>query len=158
MAVPFVAMRKLHREPAATVHWPAGIQLAHFSGVEHAEAVHSVLTEAHATGGAHVDPFDTWWSALQDDAEYEPSLVLLATEENGTLAGVAQCWTSSFIKDLAVSANWRRRGLGFALLNHAFNVFRSRGSEWVDLKVEIGNPSGAERLYRRAGMTQLYIG
>jgi ribosomal protein S18 acetylase RimI-like enzyme len=45
----------------------------------------------------------------------------------------------------------QHRGVGLALLNHAFTVFRQRGEGHVDLKVMESN-LGARRLYERAGM------
>jgi ribosomal protein S18 acetylase RimI-like enzyme len=47
---------------------------------------------------------------------------------------------------------WRKRGLGLALLHHAFGVFYSRGQPRIALGVDAQNPTGATRLYERAGM------
>ena len=47
---------------------------------------------------------------------------------------------------------WRRRGLGLALLLHAFREFYARGIRRSTLGVDSENPSGATRLYERAGM------
>lgn len=71
------------------------------------------------------------------------------------MIGLAQCWTSAFLKDLVVSAPWRRKGIGRALLLQAFNTFQERGAVHFDLKVEVGNTSNAEQLYRRAGMAPI---
>ena len=65
--------------------------------------------------------------------------VLSRSYEAGALAGVAQCWTGAFLKDLAVRPDMRRHGLGRALLHHCFAVFRRRGAPAVDLKVEAEN-------------------
>jgi ribosomal protein S18 acetylase RimI-like enzyme len=47
---------------------------------------------------------------------------------------------------------WRRRGLGLALLRHAFGELYLRGERKVGLGVDASNPAGATRLYERAGM------
>ena len=47
---------------------------------------------------------------------------------------------------------WRRRGLGLALLLRSFGQFYERGQRRVALSVDSDNPSGATRLYERAGM------
>jgi ribosomal protein S18 acetylase RimI-like enzyme len=51
---------------------------------------------------------------------------------------------------------WRRRGLGLALLQHAFTEFWRRGERTVALGVDAENPTGATRLYERAGMHVLF--
>ena len=75
-------------------------------------------------------------------------------DDGNGIAGVAQCWTSAFVKDLAVRPRLRRRGLGSALLLQAFRTFRERGAAFVDLKVVADNLSGALRLYRSHGMRE----
>jgi ribosomal protein S18 acetylase RimI-like enzyme len=47
---------------------------------------------------------------------------------------------------------WRKRGLGYALLEQSFNAFLQRGISTVALGVDASNPTGATRLYERAGM------
>jgi ribosomal protein S18 acetylase RimI-like enzyme len=78
----------------------------------------------------------------------------LALDHTDGLAGVALCWTSAFLKDLAVRADMRRRGLGEALLLHVLSIFRARGATHVDLKVELDNTDGI-RLYQRCGMVRV---
>ena len=46
----------------------------------------------------------------------------------------------------------RRRGLAQALLQRVFSEFASRGYKRVGLGVDAENPTGAVRLYERAGM------
>jgi mycothiol synthase len=53
---------------------------------------------------------------------------------------------------LGVRRPWRRRGLGLALLRETFGLFYDRGEGRVGLGVDAENPSGATRLYERAGM------
>jgi ribosomal protein S18 acetylase RimI-like enzyme len=71
------------------------------------------------------------------------------------VAGVAQCWTEGFVKDLAVRPAFRGRGLGEALLHAVFAEFARRGVREVRLKVDADNPTGAVRLYERVGMREL---
>jgi ribosomal protein S18 acetylase RimI-like enzyme len=47
---------------------------------------------------------------------------------------------------------WRNRGLGLALLRHAFAEFQRRGVRKVSLSVDAESITGAPRLYGRAGM------
>lgn len=145
-------LRRDLSDPLPAPVWPEGVRLTAFAPERHAQAVHALLVTAYARGGGSVDAFDAWWPSLETDAEYDPALCLVAEDDDGRVVGVAQCWTSAFIKDLAVAPAWRRRGLGSALLLEAFRRFRERGAAHVDLKVEADNPSGAVRLYRAYGM------
>ena len=98
--------------------WPSGIRLVPFEPDRHAQKVHALLVEAYSRGGGYVEPFAIWWPSLRDDSEYDPTLCFLAANEQDELVGVAQCWTSAFVKDLAVDPAMRRQGLGAALLSH----------------------------------------
>ena len=84
-----------------------------------------------------------------------PALCFVATDKEGRTVGVAQCWTSAFIKDLAVQPDRRGQGLGSALILEALQAFRQRGATHVDLKVDPENPSGALRLYRSHGFEEI---
>ena len=94
----------------------------------------------------HRPPFDTG-GPRRVDPEFDAGLCVCAC---GDRPPAALCWTSAFIKDLAVTPAARRQGLAEALLRHAFVVFRSRGASEIALKVENGN-ADALRLYHRLG-------
>jgi ribosomal protein S18 acetylase RimI-like enzyme len=153
-----IALQRMRRDLAGELpapSWPQGYEPRAFREAD-APEVHRLMQLAYAGGlGGEVAPFDAWWPALRDDAEYAPDLVFLAALE-GQLVAVAQCWTSAFVKDLVVHPDHRRRGLGEALMTTAFAAFRTRGAPHVDLKVRIGN-TPAERLYRRLGMIPIPI-
>jgi GNAT superfamily N-acetyltransferase len=53
---------------------------------------------------------------------------------------------------LGVRRPWRKRGLGLALLYHAFGELRRRGCARVGLGVDGQSLTGATRLYEKAGM------
>ena len=57
-----------------------------------------------------------------------------------------------WIRILGVLPEFRQRGLGQALLRHTFADFASRGFKAVGLGVDAQNPTGAVRVYERAGM------
>ena len=57
-----------------------------------------------------------------------------------------------WIASVGVRQPWRRQGLGLALIHHAFGEFWRRGERKVGLGVDAENPTGATRLYERAGM------
>jgi ribosomal protein S18 acetylase RimI-like enzyme len=131
--------------------WPGGVRLVPFEPA-HALAAHKLLVEAYVQGGGTVPArFVAWWDQVSSDDEFDPALCFVAMGNDGAMAGFALCWTSSFVKDIAVSPQHRRRGVGEALLLAAFRELRSRGHEQVSLKVQPDNPSGARRLYERLG-------
>ncbi len=152
---PYVHLRRDLRAEQPRPAWPAGIGPAAFDAGRHAAQLHALLSGAYAVGGGSVPPFAAWWPDLRGDPEFDASLVFLALDGEGRIAGAAQCWTSAYVKDLAVAGRWRRRGVGTALLLHAFRCFRERGASHVDLKMEADNPSGAMRLYERVGMRRV---
>ncbi|WP_161796865.1 GNAT family N-acetyltransferase [Devosia soli] len=116
-------------------------------------ALHALLQAAYANGGGTVASFDEWWWQLVEDEEFDPELIILAYDGDEPI-GLAQCWNSSFIKDLVVSPAWRNRGIGSFLLVSAFARLQQRGFAHADLKVETGNIA-AQRFYMRHGMTIL---
>ena len=136
--------------------WPAGFSARTFSA-EDAPAVHRLMELGYAGGGGSVGAFAQWWPRVRDDGEFAAELCFLAIDASGEIVGVAQCWTSAFIKDLVVHPDARRRGIAEALLRMAFQAFRRRGAGHVDLKVQSDNPSGAVRLYKRLGMREAPI-
>jgi ribosomal protein S18 acetylase RimI-like enzyme len=133
--------------------WPAGTRLAALSAVD-PPALHLILAAAYANGFGSVPPFEAWWSGLTADSEYDPALVFIAADKTDQPIGIAQCWTSGFVKDVAVMPAWRNRGIGEALLREAFHAFHRRGLAHVDLKVVTGN-APAIALYRRIGMVEV---
>lgn len=134
--------------------WPAGFHCRTLLPGDRS-SMHRLLRAAFAHD-AGVPDFSTWWTALSLDDEFDPALCFLAVGDGGRIAGVAQCWTSSFLKDLAVDPQTRCLGLGGNLLRHAFQVFRERGEPYLDLKVE-SSILGAIGLYQRLGMQQVPI-
>ncbi len=53
---------------------------------------------------------------------------------------------------MGVLREWRKHGLGLALLRHSFDEFYRRGAKSAGLGVDAENLTGATRLYEIAGM------
>ena len=137
--------------------WPAGIAVRTFLAGQDDEPVHAAAQEAFED---HWDferlSFESW-DALNRPGR-DPSLWFVA-EDGDEIAGLCLCRvhpsgdaTIGHVNTLAVRAPWRRRGLGLALLHHAFARFRARGMTRATLGVDAENLTGAVRLYHRAGM------
>jgi ribosomal protein S18 acetylase RimI-like enzyme len=103
------------------------------------------------------DPYESWTHWYVEDPSFDPSLWFLA-EAGDDLAGIVLARPNEsepglgWIRILGVVPEYRRRGLGEALLRHTFAEFARRGFEAVGLGVDAENPTGAVRLYERAGM------
>jgi len=89
---------------------------------------------------------------------FDPSLWLLAWDGE-ELAGFVLAFPKrsgdtalGWVQSLGVRPPWRRAGVGEALLRAAFRRLHARGLRAVGLGVEAENPTGAIRLYERAGM------
>jgi mycothiol synthase len=142
--------------PAA--EWPDGI------------AVRTIVRDDddHAVWEAHQDAFEdafehaTWpyesWREWAFTEAFDPSLWFLAVDGD-EIAGVCLCKAHAgaagelgWVNVLGVRRPWRRRGLGRALLLHAFGEFRKRGRNGAGLGVDGLNPTGAVRLYEQADM------
>jgi mycothiol synthase len=104
------------------------------------------------------EPFEEWCDDVFRREDFDLSLSWLA-EDSDDLAGFSlNRWHFSgdpefgWVGTLGVVPDWRRRGLGTALLQQSFREFRERGATRVGLGVDTENVTGAVRLYERAGM------
>jgi mycothiol synthase len=135
--------------------WPVGVTLATLDDVD-ARAFHASLEEAFADEWDHSpESYEDWRRRRIEGRQHDPSL-FFAVLDGDEIAAVAVCDWKRFgmgwVGAVAVREPWRRRGLGLALLQHSFREFRSRGEQRVGLAVDAQNPTGATRLYDRAGM------
>jgi mycothiol synthase len=92
------------------------------------------------------------WMIERDD--FDPSVWLIAWDGDEIAAGALNSieGEEGWVAVLFVRRPWRRRGLGLALLHASFREFRKRGLPRASLGVDAQNPTGATRLYERAGM------
>ncbi|GAB5340634.1 GNAT family N-acetyltransferase [Pseudomonas fluorescens] len=149
MAEYFQLLRRDLTASLPAPQWPADTRLDHYRD-ELAPAIHAVLRMTQDQGGGRVASLAQWQQQFVTDAEFDPTLCLVASNRDGIL-GVAQCWTSAFIKNLSIHPCAQGQGLGRALLLHTFHVFKQRGEPYVDLKVRESNLR-ARQLYESAGM------
>jgi len=118
-----------------------------------AQAVRELLDAAYLGWDQTYVPFqhDDWLAFMTEHQGFDPAYWFLA-EAGGELAGVCLTWKEGWIKDLAVEPEARGRGLGEALLRHAFARLYEGGARTIGLKVDAHNPTSAIRLYERFGM------
>jgi mycothiol synthase len=142
--------------PPPEPEWPEGIEVSTFDPSE-AREVHAALEEAFADEWDHTpEPFERFVARRLESQRFDPTLWSVA-RDGGEIAGVLVAdWKrhgpAGWIASLGVRRPWRRRGLGLALLRRALGEFERRGERHVQLGVDAENPTGATRLYERAGM------
>jgi mycothiol synthase len=132
-----------------------GIEIATFRP-EDARGYHEAMNDGFVDDWGFVPlPFDEWKRLRLEAEDTDTSLWFLA-RDGDEIAGVIRCepnrFGGGFVGALAVRKPWRGRGIGMALLRRAFAEFHRRGARRVSLGVDAENPSGATRLYERAGM------
>lgn len=140
--------------------WPEGAQVrTAIEGVDE-PLLYELVERAFADHwGFTATPYEEWLHWLRELGDADPSLWFVA-EVEGAPAGAAICSPRKhgdpelgWVNQLGVLREHRGRGLGAALLTHAFAAFQARGLARAGLGVDAENTTGAVRLYERVGMT-----
>jgi ribosomal protein S18 acetylase RimI-like enzyme len=135
--------------------WPAGFELRQARLPADERASYEADLEAFVEHfGYYEQSFEAWKARHETHPEFDPALWLIAwsgSEIAGQVAGVRR-GPAAYIDDVAVRKPWRGRGLALALLLEEFARFHARGCDDVYLFVDAENPTGAVRLYEKAGM------
>lgn len=131
-------------------HWG----LLNYSEPETAEEKTADGSSSNETASAEAEPFEY-------DADYfnSPGLCFVAWAGD-EVAGSCLCNAKSVeyphggvLGSLSIRRQWRRKGIGMALVKRAFAAFYERGIHYVMLDTDDAGLTGAYRLYKRAGMT-----
>jgi ribosomal protein S18 acetylase RimI-like enzyme len=141
--------------PPAAAPLPAGIVLRGVDSEADERLVFEAVDEAFRDHWGYVPKVFETWSARMKRHGFHPDLWLLARDGDevaGALVGTIPPEMGGWINYVAVRRPWRRRGLGEAMLREVFRRYAARGSTPINLGVDATNPTGATRLYERAGM------
>ena len=147
--------RRLDDGELPVPRWTEGVTVRTYTDAD-AAAVHALLDEAYAGWDEHYvrRPHDDWLAFMTAHEDFDPELWFLV-ERNGDLVACALHWRvfqqRGWVKDIVVREQERGKGLGTALLHHAFRVYADHDAARVGLKVDSTNPTGAPKLYERAG-------
>lgn len=149
--------------PPPAPRWPEGIRLRQADPERELEAIYRTDQDAFRDHFGFLEqPFETGLAQFRhnflETENYDPTLWFVAQADD-QIAGICLCrphsWddpASGYVSSLGVRREWRNRGIGLALLQHAFGEFYRRGLRAVELGVDADNLTGALRLYRKAGM------
>jgi GNAT superfamily N-acetyltransferase len=141
--------------PPEPLETPPGITIRAAVTEDDLRRAHAANDEAFRDSW-HYEPrtYEQFRSQLVDIPAFDPSLWLLALDGDevvGTALGEV-LGERGWINEVTVRCPWRGRGVAIALLHRAFGEFYRRGIREVGLGVDAQNPTGATRLYQRAGM------
>jgi GNAT superfamily N-acetyltransferase len=145
---------ELQDEPPAPA-WPDGLTLSRFDLAD-AEAYHAAFEDAFADHWQHdPEPFEKWRRENIERDDFSPELWAVVRAGDEIVAGticLPERMGAAWIARLFTRRDWRRRGLGEALLHDAFGSFWHLGKRTVGLGVDAQSDTGAHRLYERVGM------
>lgn len=147
---------ELNEAPRTPV-WPDGIGLRPFVLQGQNRAIFEAHEEAFSDHWGHTPgTFERWQHHMTSREDFDPSLWFIAWDARfAQIAGYSLCryrMGIGWVGTLGVRRAWRKRGLGEALLLHSFGEFYKRGTKTIGLGVDAENPTGATRLYKKAGM------
>lgn len=150
--------------PPPAPQLPEGLVMKTYADFPQPEAIYRARTDSFRDHRGFVEEsfetgFQRWSYFMLDDDLLDPSLWFLALDSD-TIAGISlnrwELWgkpEAGYVMTLGVIPQYRRRGLGEALLLQTFQEFWRRGKKHVTLHVDGSSLTGATRLYERAGMT-----
>jgi ribosomal protein S18 acetylase RimI-like enzyme len=137
--------------------WPDGFTVRTMQPGEEERVYEAHMQSFADTWMFERESFELWSHWFLKDTSFDPALWFLA-ESGDDLAGVVLSRESEnepglgWVSILGVVPEFRQRGLAQALLRHTFGEYAKRGLERVGLGVDAQNPTGAVRVYERAGM------
>jgi mycothiol synthase len=138
--------------------WPDGLVLRNAREGEEERVYEAHMDSFQDHWDFRPQPFEDWKRYATGGNRYDLSLWWLVEDGDELAALSLNAWHFSgdpqfgWVHVLGVRPQWRRRGLGTALLHHSFRDFASRGATRVGLGVDGENTTGAVRLYEQVGM------
>ena len=147
---------ELHEAPS-TPQWAEGITLRTLADdPDMFRAVFEADEDAFQDHWGHTHMKVEEWEHWNRKREgFDPSLWFLAMDGD-EIAGISLCGDEKelggWVHSLGVRRQWRRKGIGEALLYQSFGEFYKRGIHEVYLGVDASSLTGATRLYERVGM------
>ncbi len=152
-------MIELNSPPPQPV-WSDGIMVRSAIPGQDDRAIYDAYIDSFSDHwGFVVRPFETIMEIFRSPEEHFDPTVWFLAMDGPRVAGICLC--SSYVPEdpqkawvgtLGVVRDYRRRGIGLALLHHTFGEFYRRGYQRVGLGVDADSLTGATRLYEKAGM------
>ena len=141
--------------PPSPPNLPVGLELRRFDPHSQDLLLHLAHEDAFRDHWAHTPrSYEFWQTSVLGKSDFDPSLWFVVWD-GGQIAGYSLCRSRQgigWVGSLGVSRPWRKQGLGIALLQYSFHQLYLRGYTTIGLTVDASSPTGATRLYERAGM------
>ena len=143
--------------------FPDGILVRPYNPETELEEVYRTFVDSFKDHFGFVEqPFEKGFAEYKhnmvEEPGYSPAMWFVAMDGD-QMAGVCICrredpedTESGWVGELGVRRAWRKHGLGYALLKHAFAAFYADGKKRAGLGVDADSLTGALKLYERAGM------
>jgi mycothiol synthase len=134
---------------------PGGLEFRSFVKDDQAQAVWQASNEAFRDHWGSRDlTFAEFSHATLQSPKYDPTLWLVVWygKEVAGFSLNKYRMGIGWISHLGVRPAWRKKGVGSAILQQSFVEFYRRGTRTIGLGVDASNPTGATRLYLKAGM------
>jgi ribosomal protein S18 acetylase RimI-like enzyme len=151
-------MRRVMDTALETPAEVAGVRIRTFVPGRDERAVFEAVEDAFRDSwGRPAGTFERWLGMTERERK-DPGLWYLAEDERtGEIAGVCLARVipgggGVWVGSVGVRRVWRGRGVALTLLYSAFGELYRRGEREVSLSVDADSPTGAPRLYMRAGM------
>ena len=116
-------------------------------------AIHALIQEAFDWREREYQSFEDWKKFMIHPDTFNPDLWFLAVKDN-EIIGTCLCFNQTdigWIRQLAVKKAYRKLGIGRALLQHSFKVFKALDLPKAGLAVESVN-ANAVNFYLSSGM------
>lgn len=142
---------------------PEGILIRPFDPATETEEVYRCLVDSFRDHFGFVEqPFEHGFNEFKhnliDEPGHDPKYWFVVVDGD-KIAGICLCRPidaedpeSGWVNELGVRRTWRKRGIAYALLKHAFAAFHARGQKRAALGVDATSLTGALHLYEKAGM------
>jgi mycothiol synthase len=145
---------ELTAEPPAPA-WPEGLTVETFEEAD-GKAFHAAFERVFADHWQHrPESFEEWWQENVGRDDFSPELWSVVRDGDEIVAGTIcrpERLGAAWIARLFTCQEWRRRGVGEALLREAFGKFWRDGNRTISLGVDAQSGTGAQRLHERVGM------
>jgi mycothiol synthase len=134
---------------------PEGIMLRSFQPDQDEETLFSIYDETFRDAWGYTKKdFSTWISQKKGDG-YDPSLWFIVWKDSTPVGFLMSRMQEDglFIDLLGVKREYRKHGIGKALLLHTFGLAYQRNQKTVLLYVDTDSLTNANLLYQQVGMT-----
>jgi len=160
----FLTMELRLDDPPPDPQWAEGVNVRMFVRGQNEQVTYETDEEAAKDKGYHAPlSYEDWVKRMGLDRETFDARIWFLAYEGENVVGVAlnahdNDPNTVWVDHLSVRKDWRKRGIGKALLLHSFGEFYKRGLQIAKLNVDSKSLTNAPHLYASVGMktTQQY--